>query len=645
VNPFTVSGSANPLVLVNGGSSGATKTPGSAGGVVLLPGAVISTNVPWIVPGDWSLIGQGGHVTVLAPSSTFGQPSTSGMVSTTGTTAVTGSGTGWLSPSTPPAGAVLLVCGAACAATYSNPLVVGVVTDWATNTTLRLGTAVQATVTGTASNYTFLMPLITWATTTACTSCNGGLQNQTIGSVIQDMGLDCSVNQQGGTFPAGCIPFWDQYGQERSQLKRVRIADFNIFGIGIYTIMAQNGGPFDDIQMSLPSISSNNICVEVGGNGVGGQPPMRGIRGLTCTGPAGSSSVGGTGIDINTQNFSLSDAHLENFSNGVNIGSVTSARGIFINDVSGGGSGTGATVNVVNINNTCATGGTSPCQSFATSDITVSNVFQPLTTAGPALDDMILSRSTSEATLGFYSLGDGTTTGGVNNRPVLTTSSSFGSSPNLLTMAAGTPITGVQGSTGTFVQMSTGAATTSGHIGTFDASSNLVDSGIASLALATSGQGGIWLPTVQFPEIGLGGAVVGTTIKAIQFVLPTKITFTKFSAWVITSSTGSFNLAIYNSAGTRVAESTALSCGTAGAAVGSSISAVTLQPGIYYFSYGASDATCAIASLGNSPQSAGMINRVNTREGTTVAYTNPLPATLGSITSANITPAEVFIEP
>jgi hypothetical protein len=46
VNPFTISGNANPLVLVAGGISGTT--PGSAGGVVLLPGAVIATSVPLV---------------------------------------------------------------------------------------------------------------------------------------------------------------------------------------------------------------------------------------------------------------------------------------------------------------------------------------------------------------------------------------------------------------------------------------------------------------------------------------------------------------------------------------------------------------------------------------------------------------------
>ncbi len=63
VNPFTVQ--TNPLVLVNGGVTTnclpqTATAPGCLGGVLLLPGLTIATDVPWIVPGNWSVIGQGG---------------------------------------------------------------------------------------------------------------------------------------------------------------------------------------------------------------------------------------------------------------------------------------------------------------------------------------------------------------------------------------------------------------------------------------------------------------------------------------------------------------------------------------------------------------------------------------------------------
>ena len=103
VNPFTVS--SNALVLVNNGTgttgasacgtAGAGPSAGCLGGVVLLPGYTIATDVPWLVPGNWSIIGEGSKVTVLSPSSAFNSSYFTGTVATTsGSVAVTLSGTG-----------------------------------------------------------------------------------------------------------------------------------------------------------------------------------------------------------------------------------------------------------------------------------------------------------------------------------------------------------------------------------------------------------------------------------------------------------------------------------------------------------------------------------------------------------------------
>lgn len=198
----------------------------------------------------------------------------------------------------------------------------------------------------------FQEPLLGWATTSACASgsCSGVLQNNTAGSLIQDLGLDCSVDDSGpGSVVPGCAPFWDEYGQERSELKRIRITNFNGLGIGIYTSNAQNGGPFEDLQMAFASVAPGYACIEVGGTGVGGAGPMRGVRGLTCTGPASVSSVAGTGVDINARNFSLSDAHFENVTYGVNIGSLSPAAGIQVDGITGGGGSSAIAVSTSNV--------------------------------------------------------------------------------------------------------------------------------------------------------------------------------------------------------------------------------------------------------------------------------------------------------
>jgi hypothetical protein len=307
------------------------------------------------------------------------------------------------------------------------------------------------------------------------------------GSVIQDLNIDCSTDAAGGTSTiANCLPFWDQYGQERSQLKRIKISNFSSFGLGIYTSQSQNGGPFEDLQMSFgKSATSSTACIEVGGNGVGGNTglgpnPMRGIRGLTCVGYPQSPSLLGTGVDINERNVSLEDAHFEDMTYGVSIGQLAPASGVHLNNVTGGGASGVQTQNLVNIWSTCAV--TSSSCSFTTANIQLSNLYQPTGAGGPALTDQITSNTTSEVTLGFYELGDGTGSHalGNNTRPVLTTSSSFPSSPTLMLtgMTFGSSVTGVQGS-GTLVQMSTGT-TTSGDIVKFDASGDTVDSGVSA---------------------------------------------------------------------------------------------------------------------------------------------------------------------
>jgi hypothetical protein len=611
-NPFAVFGAAtNPIQLVNQGTSTAACTVsagGSAGcwgGVLLLPGFVISTDVPWLVPGNWSIIGQGGKVTVLAPSTTFNTNLASisaGTIGTNGTVTVTGSSsTGWTANVV---GMVFTACSTtvcdAAATSYSSATVVGIVTKFSTGPSLTLGTPAQTTLTMSTSPlccfYVLQAPVMAWATT--CTStigCPGPLQNNTFGSVIQDVGLNCVVNAGGGTSSvSGCIPFWDEYGQERSQLKRVSIAGFVGPGIGIYTSNAQNGGPFDDLQITSgpTAIVAGTTCVEVGGTGVGGQPSMRGIRGLTCTNVLTTSGTDGIGVDINTQNFSLSDAHFEDYNLGVEIGDLASARGIWLSDITGGNSlGT-----VVDINVNCYTN-SSTCGSFATSDINVSNVFK--STSMTTFTDNISNNTATEATLGFYSLGDGSgsATAPPNTRPIVTTSSTLGSRPNLLGMAIGTPITGVQGSTGTLVQMSSGSAFTIGDLLQSDSHSNTADSGILAANIAN---------TVEFFTNAFGlstnNSLINTTIKLWGFSLPNAIDTGAIVLDLTTTdnSANFYSLGIYNSSGTLavgvgpIAGSTLFGSGTGSKSISWSSSA-TLSPGKYYFATATSCASaCAV---------------------------------------------------
>jgi hypothetical protein len=564
VNPFAIFNQpTSPMVLVGAGycttctPTPVPITPGSSGGVLLLPGTLISTDVPWYVPLSWSVIGEGANVTQLAPSSIFQAPGVVGMISgaASGSVAITVNST-FTSGSV--VGAIVIACNTTgCTPSYQNAALVGIVTDQppTPTSTFNLGTGAQ-TACGTPHvncGYIFAEPVMAWASTNICASvsCTGAL-TPTSGSLIQDINIDCSANAGGGTPAANCIPFWDQYGQERSQLRRVKITNFNMFGIGVYTGASQNGGPFDDLQIVFGSgATASTTCIEAGGNGVGGPNPMRGVRGLTCVGTPPGSAIIGTGVDINERNFVLRDAHFENMTTGVFIGQFAPAAGIRLDNISGGGKTSFLTKNLVEISNTCATA-TGSC-SFATGDISLSNIYQPTGATGPALTDQIAGNNTSEITLGFYSLGDGTTSGGVSNRPVVTTSSSFGSSPYLIGMTL-PPVTGVQGSTGTLVQMSAGTA--SGNLVKFDVDGNTVDSGVSATnptftgttvgtlaATTVSGNPNFsgtptFSNTVALNTTGTSGGLTGTPNVTVGTVSAAAITGTSITGTSINQPTG-----------------------------------------------------------------------------------------------------------
>lgn len=353
--------------------------------------------------------------------------------------------------------------------------------------------------------------------------------------------------------------------------------------------------------MATASVASANTCVEIGGSGVGGLPPMRGIRGLTCTGPAGSSTAAGTGVDVNTQNFSISDSHFEDLQTGINIGSLTSARGIAVKDITGGGNSNAATVTVVNINSACASGGSGSCQSYATSDIQIGSVYQPSTNSGTsALNDAITGKTTTEATLGFYSLGDGSGSGSGSTRPILATSSSIGSSPSLIGMTSGTPISGIQGN-GTLVQMSAGSSFPSGDLLQSDSNSNTADSHIAAANVANT----VTFFTTTFGTVA-NNNLANTTIQLWGFSLPNAVTTSAvvFNANTPDNTANLYDLGIYDGAGNRMVHTGAtagstLFGSTSGSKTASWSSSATLTPGKYYFAT-ATNCTSACAVLGGT---------------------------------------------
>lgn len=279
---------------------------------------------------------------------------------------------------------------------------------------------------------------------------------------------------------------------------------------------------------------------------------------------------------------------------------------------------------VVDINVKCASS-SAACGPFATSDINASNVFQSASTVG--FTDNITGNAPTEATLGFYGLGDGAGSGALSTRPVITTSStsSVGSKLNLIGMTAG-PTTGVQGTTGTLVQMATGPAP-SGDLVKFDLNGNAVDSALLAANVAN---------TVTFftNASGTGTASAIAPSSAITlwgFSLPNAVNTSQVTFWVTTHDavgTNQYNLGIYDSSGNKKVEvgatpaSTLLGSVNNAARTASWTSSTTLPPGKYYF---ATVTGCggSCASLGGSPNGTFAQNATTTT--TTSGATLPTP--------------------
>jgi hypothetical protein len=76
-----------------------------------------------------------------------------------------------------------------------------------------------------------------------------------------------------------------------------------------------------------------------------------------------------------------------------------------------------------------------------------------------------------------------------------------------------------------------------------------------------------------------------------------------------------------------------------------SVSSTTLQPGVYFLAYAATDSTCALVTLPVPGTLQAIMNKVATRMGTAGTFSGaPLPSSL-TISAAAVTPTVVLIEP
>jgi hypothetical protein len=179
---------------------------------------------------------------------------------------------------------------------------------------------------------------------------------------------------------------------------------------------------------------------------------------------------------------------------------------------------------------------------------------------------------------------------------------------------------------------------------------DFVDSGISSLSISNSNTGGLFLPTIINPLSAGTNEVLESTadqVKVIQVVVPYKITVGHITADVSAVSSGqTFNIGVYTAGGAKLIDSGSMSCTSTGA-VTSAITAVVLQPGVYYYAYAATSTACGLNGSGNSSQVWTNANSGAARSAvaTYALASGLLPSSLGSLTASPVVAPFAFLEP
>ena len=172
----------------------------------------------------------------------------------------------------------------------------------------------------------------------------------------------------------------------------------------------------------------------------------------------------------------------------------------------------------------------------------------------------------------------------------------------------------------------------------------------STVAFNTAGQGGFVGAGFPFPDAYYSGASSGGTIggnanqvTVFQFSLKASYTISKVSARVVTGAAGqTASFGIYNLAGNKLLDSTALSVNSSSTSVTTTLAApVTLPPGTYYFAQSTTGTSATIIAAQNSGGASSTtsflpnLNVIRVGQAANATSGGVLPATLGSISSDN----------
>lgn len=170
-------------------------------------------------------------------------------------------------------------------------------------------------------------------------------------------------------------------------------------------------------------------------------------------------------------------------------------------------------------------------------------------------------------------------------------------------------------------------------------------------AFTTPGQGGFFGPGIPLlgPFYGqnVSSNIISGTINQIsvfQFCLLASFTISKVTARSVNGvASATANFGIYSAAGALLLDSGALSLASANTTVTSSITAVALTPGTYYFAQSSNKTTAQTWGLQPGPATTAVdlinLNSVYIGQAANATSAGALPATLGTITADSVYPA------
>lgn len=168
-------------------------------------------------------------------------------------------------------------------------------------------------------------------------------------------------------------------------------------------------------------------------------------------------------------------------------------------------------------------------------------------------------------------------------------------------------------------------------------------------AVDTAGEGGFWGETVLMPETSATTVIttVADRVRVAQFVLPFRAVVRNVTIQILTLETsGLASVGIYDVSKNLVVDSGTFST-TSTAVLSNAITAVTLEPGVYWSAWTGDGTTMAARFVNGTSGASDISKKVTVKRGraANASSSGVLPATLGAITAETIPSITVLYEP